>query len=408
MLKLSRYLLNYSLFLVLISLLFGCEKTENTPKIAERGKIISQSLVQTNTKTEIGAVFQLIPQTAGQVEAKYDVALYKIIYETVDANNVATQASGLVAVPLKVDVALPIASFQHGTVLRKTDVPSQLGTGFQIGLAFGTEGYLTAMPDFLGLGESPNLHNYVHAKTEATACVDMLRATKNLAKSLNINLNNQLFIFGYSQGGHATLALHREIEAKHNTEFTITASAPMAAPTDLSGLQMDSLLRNSDYVAPGYLPYVLYGLNPIYKMYPDLSSVFISPFNTSLQKYFTPDMPFNMTDLEATLPSSKIAIAIMKPEEVDKLRNNRQTHPVSIALRDNDLYDWKPVAPLKFCHCDKDRHVPYASAEKARSFFEKNGSAPIEIINPLKGGDHGTCLFPSLLSAKRWFSTLKK
>jgi hypothetical protein len=127
-----------------------------------------------------------------------------------------------------------------------------------------------------------------------------------------------------------------------------------------------------------------------------------------LQPYFTVDMPFSTSQLESILPASKIPTDIMKPDELQKIRNNRATHPTTLALKDNDMYDWKPSAPLKFYHCDADRHVFYANAVKAKQSFEKNGSAKIDIINPLQGGNHDTCLIPSIIAAKDWFATLKQ
>ena len=34
------------------------------------------------------------------------------------------------------------------------------------------------MPDYLGMGESPGLHPYVHGESEATATLDMIRAAR--------------------------------------------------------------------------------------------------------------------------------------------------------------------------------------------------------------------------------------
>ena len=41
---------------------------------------------------------------------------------------------------------------------------------------------------------------------------------------------DELFLLGYSEGGYATMALHRELQQFHSDEFTVTASAPMAGP----------------------------------------------------------------------------------------------------------------------------------------------------------------------------------
>src|ERR1051326_8920384 len=103
-----------------------------------------------------------------------------------------------------------------------------------VGLAFATSGYAVAMPDYLGLGDSPGLHPYHHARSEATASVDMLRAARAFCAANGFQLNGRLFLAGYSQGGHATMALLRELETWHMNEFTVTACAPMAGAYDRS------------------------------------------------------------------------------------------------------------------------------------------------------------------------------
>lgn len=87
-----------------------------------------------------------------------------------------------------------------------------------------------SLPDYLGLGDSPGRHLYCHSKTEATASID-LYVLQKLCQLKNVLYNDQLFIFGYSQGGHAAMATTREIQLNHSDEFTITASAPMSGPT---------------------------------------------------------------------------------------------------------------------------------------------------------------------------------
>jgi hypothetical protein len=67
----------------------------------------------------------------------------------------------------------------------------------------------------------------------------MLRAARSFCASNNIGLNGQLFLAGYSQGGHTEMALHRELERYHTNEFAVTASAAMAGPYDMSGVELN-------------------------------------------------------------------------------------------------------------------------------------------------------------------------
>src|SRR5207245_102964 len=112
---------------------------------------------------------------------------------------------------------------------------------------------------------SPGYQAYLHAKTEATCVVDGLRGTRTLCDQSQLPLNGQLFLYGYSQGGHVTMAAHRELEAYQANEFTVTASAPAAGAYDLGGVTVESILANpSAYPDPWYFSQIVAAFAPIY------------------------------------------------------------------------------------------------------------------------------------------------
>ena len=76
----------------------------------------------------------------------------------------------------------PLLSYQHGTLIEKSRAPSQSGPDV-IALSLSADGYLTAVPDYLGLGASPGLHPYLHAALLATSIVDFLRAARAASPS---------------------------------------------------------------------------------------------------------------------------------------------------------------------------------------------------------------------------------
>ena len=114
----------------------------------------------------------------------------------------------------------PLCSYQHGTITERYEVPSFEGGELFLGIVFAPGGYVVCMPDYLGLGLGEGLHPYCHAKSEATATVDMLRATRQVCDEQDIHLNDQTFLFGYSQGGHATMA------AALNWSYTTQMNSP--------------------------------------------------------------------------------------------------------------------------------------------------------------------------------------
>ena len=131
--------------------------------------------------------------------------------------------------PLKAD-SLPILSINHGTVTGRDEVASIWPTNTPegvTGLWMASMGYYSCLPDYPGFGVSEILHPYVHAKSLAISIIDMIRAAKQYAEKSGISLAEQLFLTGYSEGGYATLATHKEIENSYSDEFRVTASAPI-------------------------------------------------------------------------------------------------------------------------------------------------------------------------------------
>lgn len=396
--------------LILFSfLLYTCKKENITTTEVERGSVIGKpELIGTYPKILIKNIATAFGGSyASNVNFDFDVDVIKVVYGTVDPIGTPTKASGLLVIPKNTTKALPLLSFQHGTILNKIEVPSRLKGGGEAGLIFATEGYVTVCPDYLGLGDGEGLHPYMHGESEATSIIDLIRAAKSICKSRGVTLNDQLFLTGYSQGGHATLAALKMIEEQFSSEFTLTACAPMAGPYDLSKTQLDFVLSDEPYAEPGYLPYILFAYNKVYNMYPDLGNVFVSPYYDQFKQYFNDNPTAGLGAVNQLWPSPGVPKAVLKPEIVQSIKEDA-INPLNIALRKNDLYDWTPASSIQLCHCDGDKHVPYENAEIAYQSFINRGAQNVKLVNPLPGGTHSTCVLPSILYTLGWFNSLKQ
>jgi pimeloyl-ACP methyl ester carboxylesterase len=271
-----------------------------------------------------------------------------------------------------------------------------------IGLAFATSGYAAVLPDYLGLGDSPGLHPYHHARSEATAGVDMLRAARTFCASNGFSLNNELFLCGYSQGGHATMALLRELETFHTNEFTVTACAPMAGAYDLSGVTTSNFLSGAIAPNPYYFLYLLAAYQSVYHLAPSLADLLASPYDTNLPALLAQNPTGDQ--LNAALPGDPVKI--LKPEYLADLLSNPR-HPLRLALQENDLYRWRPRSPLRLYHCAADQDVIFANSQVALASFQSLGATQVELIDPVPTADHGGCSEPSLMLAKTWFDSLR-
>ena len=96
----------------------------------------------------------------------------------------------------------------------------------------------------------------------------------------------------------------------------------------------------------------------------------------------------------------------LKPEYLAAFRSNPR-HPLRLALQDNDVYYWKPRAPLHLYHCAADRDVIIANSEVALATFQSLGATQVQLFDPLPSADHSGCSIPSLAAAKAWFDSLR-
>jgi hypothetical protein len=230
----------------------------------------------------------------------------------------------------------------------------------------------------------------------------MLRAAKTFCATNGFALTNKLFLCGYSQGGHSTMALLRELEAYHTNEFTVTACAPMAGAYDLSGVTTSNFLSGAVAPNPYYFLYLLAAYQSVYHLAPSLADLLASPYDTNLPALLTQNP--TGSQLNAALPSDPVNI--LKPQFLADFRANLR-HPLRLALQENDLYRWRPRAPLRLYHCAGDHDVIIANSEVAFSSFQALGATQVQLIDPDPAADHSGCSEPSLLLAKAWFDSLR-
>lgn len=382
--------------LFLFSLIWWGALGSIVAQIPVRGELVSDSLIASYTLSEIAdeyAAFGL-PQFAAPIQ--YEIDIYKIVYWTLNAQgNGLTFASGAVMIPKMYPCGSTLVLYNHATVIYDEGLPSDLGEESTIGLPFATAGYVVAMADYLGLGESPGRHPFIHAKSEATCGVDMLRATRTLCANLSAPLNEQLFIGGYSQGAHVSMAQFEEIQTLHDTEFTVTGVAVGGGPYDLSNTMRQFFFSGTPSVTTSYyFAYMMLAYQEVYgNLYNDLSEVFVAPYDTEIPLIFQR----NSSQSGINLPA--VATTMLQPSYVQAVQADSM-HPFNVALRDNDLYDWSPQSPLRMFYCEGDDVVPFQNSLIAKDSMLANNAPNVDAISVGPNNDHNTCILPAFLQIK--------
>ena len=294
-----------------------------------------------------------------------------------------------------------MVSVQHGTVFEKEAVPSRLPAYWLgDGVVFAASGYLTVMPDYVGYGASSrSFHPYLHARSLAVSVVDLLRAARSLAAEKGVGTDGSLFLTGYSEGGYATLAAHREIQEHHAGEFRVTASAPMAGPYD-PVVTMNVLMRRG---SPGSVPYIAFAFWAYDRIYglDRLRGIMREPYRSRVLRMFGRSP--SADEIEAELPAT--AAKLFEPEFLSAWRGDGAKR-VKEAARENALTEWKPSAPVALLHCRMDTVVPVENALTARAAFLARGATDVRLVER-DHGDHGACFAPLMAEAKAFFDSFR-
>ncbi|MFY9307777.1 MAG: lipase family protein [Bacteroidia bacterium] len=383
-----------------VVLLFALSSFYSTTAHAERGKLISYRLITSYSTEALDSIWKAKNIKKFAAPINYPLDVFEVIYETAWHDGSAIEASGIFFLPKKADKAFPMICYHHGTQMVK-DRAIGFGGEQAICTVFSTSGYMVAFPDYIGLGAGKKTHLYHHVETEASASIDLLRAVKVLLEKENAKQNEFLFLTGYSQGGHATLATLKVMQEKHAGEFKVTAAAPMSGAYDLAGIQTQYMFQ--PYKHPAYLPYLLYSYDEVYNCFDDPNSCFKTAYAEVLPPLF--DGKHSMNDIDKFMPS--IPKDVLKDEFVEAFKNNND-FPFKVALSQNSVHDFKPEVPVMMCYCTADEQVNYKNAFIAKDAMEAKGAKHIKLQNAGKKFGHGQCAIYASAYTKMYFDSFLK
>ncbi len=389
-----------SVIMLSLTLYTGCETEDDSEilnTVDEPGELVESSYLLSFTPEQIQPYLALFGAPIG-FNLTYSVEAYRIHYKTRDKNGDLILASGVMFLPKNVET-LDMVSVQHGTALKRENTGSVNPLYAIDGIMFAMSGFLAISPDYIGLGVSEDMHPYLHAELTANAVVDMLRATRIYAGENDLILSDELFLAGYSEGGYATMAVHKYIESEYSDEFQLTAVAPMAGPYDLVGSTRTILSRGS-YDIPAFLAYVVVAYDDIYG-WNRLADIFQEPYPSMLPGLY--DGSQTLSDVNDLLPTS--IDSLFKTEFTTAFLAGQDTL-VQQALEENSLLDWGPVAPVRLFHGTADSTVSINNTFRAYTSLRDNGGISVELVT-LQGADHTGGFVPSMMLAEAWFDSIR-
>ncbi len=393
------------LVVLLVSSLASCHHSEDDPQPtlpSGQDLFVSAQSIGTFPKTQMQALATLVGFGAFAPQLKYDATYYKFVYKTTYHGQLI-QVSGILGIPLNTPKAPALLSAQHGTMFRQADSPSNFPntfTGFEL---FASAGFVTVIPDFIGLGVSSGVvQPYYDKATSASTVVDMLKAAKYFLQQQNIALNQNLFLIGYSEGGYVTMAAQQEIETNSQQQLTLTAAAEGAGGYDLTGM-LTGIATVPTYATPSFLALILQGYNTTYSWNRPYTDFFQAPYAARIPALL--DGTKDRATIDAQLTTSPAAL--FTPAFYAALGTTSGEPVLKQQLTDNGFGSWVPRSPTRLYHGTNDESVFYQTSVTTFARFQAAGATNVTFV-PIPGGMHQTSIMPMMADALPWLQSLDK
>lgn len=322
--------------------------------------------------------------------------MYRITYLTHGEQGDLVKASGLLSLPRGVDPQT-IVSWQHGTTTLRDNAPSKPtpDESVLISIVFASNGALLLAPDYIGLGQSELPHPYYYLPATVGSTRDLIVAAGEILAASQIARPGDLFLAGFSQGGHATMAAARDIEQAPLPDTRLVAAASIAGPIDLDGFSLENTLKGESESASMYLAWIFATYARIYAE--DMSAVFRAPYDLTIPQLF--DGKTDGRDIAAQLPRDPRAMLsddyLLRLDHGDKGWPGRR-------MSENDLDGWRPQTPLRLYSGANDIDVsPREAAERAALWAREGADVQAISVGAL---DHNGSVVAAVPLVRQWFA----
>jgi hypothetical protein len=387
----------YLLIIAVLVTFTACKKEKDELEYA--GILTNATLVGTMNVEQIKSIMTDYASFSPFVQT--GISLYKVEYST-KLNGGDVKVSGLFVIPADVSSQTPVVVYNHGT-MHKDEAPSYCNASHyytDIGLCYTFASIfkcVTLIPDYIGHGiSSSTMHPYIHAETLGQASLDIIRA---YADYTNITpgatpANKNVVILGYSEGGYASVALHKRIQETAR-DINVVKTYAGAGPYDVENFVKEVLLQDKDLSDKSIASYLW------------VLSTFVE-YSGYTREY---DRIFSETDNEilrsnnyslgylAKYPVNPNPQNLFQKDFIDLVLNDGDTELNEIT-KENSLADFVPSDSLILFHSEADSWVYVSNTINTYNKMKlRNAPVRCEIIPLEAGKDHEEAAMLFFLSA---------
>ena len=398
----KRFILRFAaLFIISFFAVVSCRKNDNGP---DYSYFVSKELSVSYNKGYISNLLNTVNVLKPLVVS--DVNIYRLVYKTtINGNQI--EASGLVCVPTTPG-NYPVLSFQNGTNTVNAYAPSEFAINYPYRLIeiVASMGYVVVIADYPGFGESYQIpHPYLVAEPTVRSLIDMLYAVKELfiSELTDVSLINEYYLLGYSQGGWATLELHKAMEQDYSGDFYLKGSTCGAGPYNIY-LLLQGMVNATTYPEPVYIGYIVNAYTAYNQFTNPAADILNEPYASRIGSLYKGT--YNSDEINAQLTTS--ISGLITPGFISGFATSAKYSSIRDALNTNSVSAWHSYKPLLLIHGEKDTSVDPSSTENMYAAMLQAGTSPDICKKEIfPGVDHGDGIAPCMIRGILFLNNLR-
>jgi hypothetical protein len=236
---------------------------------------------------------------------------------------------------------------------------------------YAAQGYAAVTTDYEGMRDASRIHHYMVGELEGRALLDAVRALRNLPETKN-RLNGQVFLSGYSQGGHAAFWADK----------IAGAYAPDVKPSGVLGYgPVMSVKQTLVDVVHGaninwFGPYVAYSYRDYYRT--DYGQILLQHWDDTLGV----DVPSHCIDTDIPFWGRSPA-GVYTPEFISAMTNNTLADFYPVLNRDllaNEVAPTTTKTPKRINSGEHDNVVLPSQQQGVMPALCQSSRGPVQLV----------------------------
>lgn len=264
--------------------------------------------------------------------------------------------SGTMLIPKTSKRLLPILVYCHGTMFDQSLAPSKWSSSIQVQALPAMDGYITFIPDYPGYGESQDqIPTYFMQDETVQSILDMIQYGISFLDTKGASYQKELYIMGYSQGGHAAISVQKQLEELNPFDLELKASVSIAGPLQLKE-NVDFILQKESFYATAYISYLFTCFN-YYDWKRDETEFFTLENSQLINDYVQGRIDLNTMAIKQSTAINQLMDSVF----LSKYLSNEE-NAIKQSLASNSNFMFAPRTPTLLVHSKSDEVVPFETS----------------------------------------------